>query len=136
MAAIKHELWIDAPVEKVYPLLATPDGMSSWWDRQTEVQTDDGPVWEHSPRMLVTARIPNELFKWKCISRHAANVPASSWSGTSMSFAFADRASSAVASEKWAREVPVQTVLSFEHEGWDETSRYFAFCAAAGEKLR
>jgi uncharacterized protein YndB with AHSA1/START domain len=138
MAEIRHELWIDAPVEKVYQLLATPDGMSSWWDKQTEVQTKEGLVWEHSPgpehgtvRMQVLERVPDKLFKWKCISRHAANVPASAWFGTTMRFMLGDRASSAVASEKWAREVPLRTVLSFVHEGWDDGSRYFAFCNTA-----
>jgi uncharacterized protein YndB with AHSA1/START domain len=30
MATIKHEVWINAPIRKVYQLLATPAGMSSW----------------------------------------------------------------------------------------------------------
>jgi hypothetical protein len=81
--------------------------------------------------MLILERIPNRLFKWKCISRHSENTPGSAWTGTTMSFALGDRASSVVASQKWAREIPLQTVLSFAHEGWDENSRFFAFCNTA-----
>jgi uncharacterized protein YndB with AHSA1/START domain len=138
MATIRHEVWIDAPVERVYALLASADQMSSWWDRQTEVHTSEGIVWEHSPgpehgtvRMLVEQRVPNKLFRWKCISRHSGNTPASAWHGTTMTFALGDRSSSAAASESWARDIPLQTVVSFAHEGWDESSRYFGFCSTA-----
>jgi uncharacterized protein YndB with AHSA1/START domain len=138
MATIKHEVWINAPIAKVYELLATPEGMSSWWDKQTEVHTSEGLVWEHSPgpehgtvRMLVENRVQGRLLRWKCISHHAEDVPASAWTGTTMTFALGERASSAVASENWAREIPLQTVLSFTHEGWDEASRYLPFCNTA-----
>jgi hypothetical protein len=99
------------------------------------VRTSEGLVWEHTPgpehgtvRMLVQERVPDRLLRWKCISRHAEDVPASAWTGTTMTFALGERASSHVATEKWAREMPLQTVLSFAHEGWDESSRYLPFC--------
>jgi uncharacterized protein YndB with AHSA1/START domain len=33
---------IDAPVERVYKAIATADGISSWWDKQTTKQTESG----------------------------------------------------------------------------------------------
>jgi uncharacterized protein YndB with AHSA1/START domain len=138
MSTIEHEVWIDAPMADVYALLATPEGMSSWWDRQTQRHTEEGEIWEHTPgpehgtvRMLILEKVPNRLFKWQCVSTHDAETPGSAWTGTTMTFRLGDRASSAVASATWAREVPVQTVLSFTHEGWDASSRYLPFCNTA-----
>jgi uncharacterized protein YndB with AHSA1/START domain len=138
MTAIQHEIWIDAPVSVVYDLIATPEGMSSWWDQQRQVQTDEGEVWEHTPgpehgtvRMLLLDRTPHRRFSWRCISAHAPDVPASAWTGTVMTFALGDRRTSSVASEPWAQRAAIQTVLAFSHEGWDPNSRYLAFCNTA-----
>lgn len=135
MSTIRHEIWIDAPIEVVYGLLATPEGMSSWWDKQTVVETPEGEVWEHTPgpehgvtRMLIVAREKNRLFQWKCISTHKSDVPASAWTDTVMSFELGDRTSSEVAGQAWAKKFPMQTVLKFSHEGWDEHSPYLPFC--------
>ena len=135
MATIRHEIWIDAPVSTVYKLLSTPEGMSSWWNQQTVVQTPDGEVWEHSPgpehgkvQMLLLAREKNQRFQWKCISNHGPDVPASAWTGTVMTFDLGDRSSSSVASEQWAKDAPAQTVLKFAHKGWDKDSRFLPFC--------
>jgi uncharacterized protein YndB with AHSA1/START domain len=138
MASIKHELWIDAPADKVYKLLGTAEGISSWWDQQTERQTADGLIWEHSPgpehgtvQFLVTRREANRTLQWKCVSHHDASTPASAWTGTVITFTLADRAASKVASAKWAEPIPVRTVLFFSHEGWDEQSPYLGFCNTA-----
>ena len=81
--------------------------------------------------MLVTRREPDRLLQWKCISRHDASTPASAWTGTVITFSLAGRAASKAASAKWAAAVPVQTVLLFTHEGWDETSPFLGFCNTA-----
>jgi hypothetical protein len=49
MSTIHHQLWINAPVAKVYEAIATADGISTWWDRQTAVPTNRGLVLEHNP---------------------------------------------------------------------------------------
>lgn len=135
MISISHEVWIDAPPERVFGLLGSAEGISTWWDEQTERETADGVVLEHTPgpehgtvRFLVLETRPNELVRWKCVSTHPDNVPASEWTGTEISFAIGSRASSRVATEKWASEIPVQTVLKFEHSGWREDSKYLSFC--------
>ena len=138
MTSIRHEIWVDAPVEAVYRLLGTAQGISSWWDQQTERRTEAGLIWEHSPgpehgtvQMLVTRREPNRMLQWKCISEHKPSTPASAWTGTVVTFMLADRSASKVASAAWAQSIPVQTVLFFTHEGWDEASPYLGFCNTA-----
>ncbi|RYH66142.1 MAG: SRPBCC domain-containing protein [Alcaligenaceae bacterium] len=138
MPVIRHEVWIDAPRERVYECLGSVDGVSRWWDTQIERITPRGPAWEHSPgpahgvvQMLVLAREPGRMLQWQCISAHDASTPASEWTGTTITFALGERASSAAASGGWARQIPVQTVLSFTHQGWKEGARFFAFCNTA-----
>jgi uncharacterized protein YndB with AHSA1/START domain len=138
MATIRHEIWIDASISTVYRLLSTPDGMSSWWDQQTPLQTEQGEVWEHTPgpehgtvRMLIVQRERNRLFKWKCVSSHQPDVPASAWTGTTMTFELGGRTSSPVAQERWAKKFPLKTVLRFSHDGWNESSIYLPFCNTA-----
>lgn len=82
-------------------------------------------------QMLVLAREPGRMLDWQCISAHDASTPASEWTGTTITFALGERASSAAASGGWARQIPVQTVLSFTHQGWKEGARFFAFCNTA-----
>ncbi len=31
MATLYHQVWINAPVSKVYEALATADGLGKWW---------------------------------------------------------------------------------------------------------
>jgi len=49
MATIYHQVWINAPVAKVYDALSTAEGISNWWDKQTAVETATGQVLEHNP---------------------------------------------------------------------------------------
>lgn len=39
VAEIRHQVWIDAPLATVFATLATPEGVSRWWNPQTPVQT-------------------------------------------------------------------------------------------------
>ncbi|WP_029913263.1 hypothetical protein [Pelobacter seleniigenes] len=138
MSSIKHEVWIDAPQEKVYKLLSSAEAISTWWDKQTIKETSEGTVLEHSPgpehgvvKFLVLANEPSTLVKWRCISKHPNNTPASEWTGTEIIFRIGGRDSSEVAMDKWASNVPIQTVIKFEHCGWPASSKYFAFCCKA-----
>lgn len=138
MNSIKHEVWIDAPKEEVYRLLSSADAIGTWWDEQTRIETPDGIVLEHSPgpehgvvKFLVLVNEPYNLVRWRCISSHPENTPASEWTGTEIVFEIGDRNSSEVAQDKWANEVPIQSVIKFEHLGWPTPSKYFAFCCAA-----
>src|SRR5574342_510466 len=128
MKTIQHELHIDAPVARVYEAIATADGISTWWDKQTPKQTDRGLVLEHNPgpehgivQLRVVDRVPNERGEWECISRHPASSPASAWTGTHFIFELSDRAGG--------------TELTFRQTGYDEKSAFFNTNAAAWEKV-
>ena len=135
MASIRHEIWLDAPTERVFELLSSAAGISTWWDKQTEKQTPEGVVFEHNPgpehgvvRFLVLESEPHKVVRWKCISTHPENTPAFEWTGTEIAFHLGDRGSSPAAMQKWAAEIPIQTVLRFEHSGWNENAKYLPFC--------
>ena len=134
MAYIKHEVWIDAPPQRVFELLSSAEAIGTWWDKQTQRDTAEGVVLEHSPGpehgtvgFLVLESAP-DLVKWRCVSKHPPNVPASEWTNTEISFHIGDRSSSPAAGEKWASRFPVQTVLRLEHTGWKDDARYLPFC--------
>ena len=119
MTTIHHQLLIDAPVSRVYEFLATADGISKWWDKQTPRETARGLVLEHNPgpehgivELLVVERIPNTRVEWECISAHAASSPASAWTGTHFIFDLAERS------------VRV-TALDFRQTNYDERSAFF-----------
>lgn len=135
MKSIEHEVWIDAPLERVYELLSSAEGISRWWDEQTEKQTPEGVVFEHTPgpehgtvRFLILDRVENELVRWRCISEHPDNTPASDWTNTEITFRLGRREDSEVATETWTSPIPIQTVVRFEHSGWKEGAKHYAFC--------
>jgi hypothetical protein len=93
MATLYHQVWIDAPVAKVYEALATAEGLGNWWAPHTSTDTDDGLVLAHSPgaahgdvQMKVLASTPNRRVEWEIISTHPKRSPASAWTGTHIIF--------------------------------------------------
>jgi uncharacterized protein YndB with AHSA1/START domain len=119
MKRIQHNLSIAAPVRRVYDAIATAVSISTWWDKQTPVQTDQGLVLEHSPgvqhgvvRLRVVALVPDHRVEWECISIHPATSPASAWTGTHFVFELAAQSAASIS-------------LRFQQTGYDETSPYF-----------
>jgi uncharacterized protein YndB with AHSA1/START domain len=117
MKTIEHHLVIDAPASRVYEAIATADGISTWWDKQTPKQTDRGLVLEHDPgpehgivQLLVVDRVPNTRIEWECISMHPASSPASAWTGTRFIFELSARDGG--------------TALTFRQTGYDEKSAF------------
>ena len=77
MATIYHQVWINAPVAKVYEAISTPDGLSSWWAPHTSTETDAGLVLAHSPgaehgdvKMKVFDTVQDRRVEWEIISTH------------------------------------------------------------------
>lgn len=121
MAPINHQLAINAPIAKVYTAIATPEGISTWWDKQTATQTDRGVVLEHNPgpehgivKLRVVELVPNNRVEWQCVSMHPASSPASVWTGTHLIFELAQR-------DAHDRT----TSLDFRQTGYDERSQFF-----------
>src|SRR5262245_56732274 len=131
MATIHHQVSIDAPVATVYESISTPDGIGTWWDQQTPVQTDRGLVLEHHPgpehgvvKLRVVEQIPNTRVEWECISTHPMSRPASAWTGTHFIFEMAQRAE-AGGSPGAVNGQARGTTLDFRQVGYDERSEFF-----------
>jgi uncharacterized protein YndB with AHSA1/START domain len=118
VTTIHHQLLINAPASRVYKAIATADGISTWWDKQTSRQTERGLVLEHNPgpehgivQLRVVELIPNKRIEWECISTHAASSPASAWTGTHFIFELADRGDHS-------------TAVDFRQTNYDERSTF------------
>ena len=120
MATIHHQFLINAPVTQVYGAISTPDKISTWWDKQTAIQTDRGLVLEHNPgpehgvvKLRVVKLIPDKRIEWECISSHPKSSPASAWTGTHFIFDLVER-----------NEFDATTV-DFRQTGYNEQSEFF-----------
>ena len=142
MATIYHQVWINAPVAKVYEAISTGDGLSSWWAPHTSTETDAGLVLAHSPgaehgdvKMKVLDTVQDRRVEWEIISTHPKRSPASAWTGTHIIFEITERENPG----PWpgiSNGGRHMAVLEFRHSGWDESSAYFGFCNFAwGETL-
>lgn len=134
MTMIHHQVWIDAPIARVYEAISTAEGVSTWWDKQTAKKTDSDLVLEHTPgpehgvvKMKVLELVPNKRVEWECISTHKNSTPASAWTGTHFIFELTEREQCAPANAPWAAEVPAIAILDFRQTHYDETSEYFGF---------
>ena len=142
MATLYHQVWINAPIAKVYEALATADGLGSWWAPHTSTQTDAGLVLAHNPggehgevKMKVLDTVQDKRVEWETISTHPKRSPASAWTGTHIIFEITERESLG----HWMgmnNEGENIAVLNFYHVGWDENSEFLGFCNFAwGETL-
>ena len=134
MATIRHRVTVDAPLEAVYEAIATADGIGTWWDKQTDVQTDRGLVLEHDPgpehgvvKLRVVALVPNRRVEWECVSTHPPTSPASAWTGTHFVFEIETDAQSARRPGSAGRA----TAVEFRQTGYDERSAFFGANDAA-----
>lgn len=142
MATLYHQVWINAPVSKVYDALATAEGLGKWWAPHTSTETDAGLVLAHNPgaehgevKMKVLDRTQNKRVEWEIISAHPKSSPASAWTGTHISFEISERENPGMRLGI-SDSAPHIAVLEFRHSGWDENSEYFGFCNFAwGETL-
>jgi uncharacterized protein YndB with AHSA1/START domain len=130
VAIIHHQVSINAPVAKVYKAISTADGIGTWWDKQTPIQTDRGLVLEHNPgpehgvvKLRVVELIPNKRVEWECISTHPKSSPASAWTGTHFIFELAERGDGTVSGS--GRDQDKTTTLDFRQVGYDEQSEFF-----------
>ncbi|HEY3038683.1 MAG TPA: SRPBCC domain-containing protein [Pyrinomonadaceae bacterium] len=131
MATIYHQVSIDAPVAKVYAAISTADGIGTWWDKQTPIQTDRGLVLEHNPgpehgavKLRVVELIPNKRVEWECISTHPKSSPASAWTGTHFIFEITEGGDVAAASGSKPNQ-HATTILNFRQTGYDQRSEFF-----------
>lgn len=135
MATMKHQVWIDAPMAKVYKALSSAEGFSGWWAPHKSEQTKAGLVISHTPgpghgdvKMRQVEAEPDRLVEYLVISKgHPPESPASEWTGTSLCFELSRRDNPGA----WrgiSSKAKQLTVLEFRHSGWDKSSDYYGFC--------
>lgn len=113
MEAIKHNVVIKTPPEKVYQAVTTQEGLASWWCKQTTAKPEIGFVniftfGQFRNEMKVTDLTPNKRAAWECINS------IEEWIGTSISFELEERNGN--------------TLLRFTHGGWRAVTDTFAGC--------
>ena len=125
MATLYHQVWINAPVAKVYEATSTADGLGKWWAPHTSIETDAGLVVAHNPgkehgevRMKLLDRVQDRRAEWEIISTHPKRSPASAWTGTHIAFEIAER--------ERTRDFGSESVLA--RRGW----RYWTSATPAG----
>ncbi len=115
MFSINHQVGIKAPIEQVYELLTTNEGLSQWW---TNDVTGAGGVGStiafrfngQGPDFVVSELRPNELVGWQ----HSGDMP-SEWMQTEIRFQL--------------RRQDGQTFVRFTHSQWRETTDFMAHCS-------
>ena len=103
MANILHRLTIDAPLQRVQELVATSEGLGSWWTGRPVVGDDTAFGCE------VIAREPQRV-AWRVVEGPQ------SWLDTRINFELAPREDGG-------------TTLLFSHAGWREESEFMHGCS-------
>lgn len=114
MPDIRHLLHIDAPPNKVFPLVSTARGFSRWWaaDTRDVVAPQPGVELRFAGsdtvyRLRAETFLPPAQAAWTCETGRE-------WAGTQLIFLLA------------AGEAG--TTLRFEHSDWREETDYFLSC--------
>jgi uncharacterized protein YndB with AHSA1/START domain len=119
MADIFHDFPINAPAQKVFESVTTPDGLDAWWTKHssgkpvegTKYVLDFGP--EYDWRAVVTKCVPNSAFELE-IYRSVED-----WQGTRVGFRLEEKNG--------------VTHVSFYHVSWPEANAHYrqsCFCWA------
>ena len=115
MPDILHRFTIDAPRERVHDLIATPDGIESWWTGHPTSQDGDtlGVFFGGGDPAAVfeVAEATPERIVWRVIDGP------DDWVGTTVTFALADRDDDG-------------TTLLFTHADWREGNEFMAGCSS------
>lgn len=136
MPNIRHEILIEAPVEKIYKAITSQEGLSAWWTPGAQAEPKYNSVArfgfgpEYFKEMKITAIVLFELVRWDCIAG------ADEWIGTTISFHLqaGDPTSLLLLHPELKDQIQQQdasgpcTVLIFHHEEWKEYTPMFAEC--------
>lgn len=119
MTDIIHRIGIKAPRSKVYAALATIEGISGWWTKETSGDAKPGGAVQvrFSTHSGERAQMDFELAKLKpdheVVWRFTAGPP--EWIGTDVTFNLAQDGD--------------MTVVSFGHRNWQEPVEFMAHCS-------
>jgi uncharacterized protein YndB with AHSA1/START domain len=116
MADIRHRVGISAPREQVYAALATREGLSGWWTRDTAGGDAVGSKLEFffgQPEpggvMEVVELVPGQRVAWRCVQGP------DEWVDTVLSFDLSESGG--------------ETVVMFAHADWREPAEFMHHCS-------
>jgi uncharacterized protein YndB with AHSA1/START domain len=115
---IRHRVVISAPLGSVYEAVATTEGVSEWWTRDSvRGESSEGSTLqfffgrpEPAAVMEVTRLDPDGQVNWTCVEG------ADEWVGTTLAFDLTHQGD--------------DTVVLFTHADWREPSEFMAHCSA------
>lgn len=124
MPDILHDLWIDAPPDRVFEAVSTPEGLDRWWTlgasgspaEGAEYELGFGPGWEWRARVSLLR--PGSEMELAILEAD------DDWTGTVVGFSLEP-------SERG-------TKLRFRHAGWREANEHFrvsSYCWATYLRL-
>jgi uncharacterized protein YndB with AHSA1/START domain len=107
---ILHRVGIDAPPERVFDALATPDGLRGWWVSTATGDPHAGGTIDFGfCRMQVEEAQRPRRVRWRCVDGPPE------WIGTRVSFDL-----------DWKQD---QTFVRFAHAGWREPVEFMHHCS-------
>jgi uncharacterized protein YndB with AHSA1/START domain len=122
MAELRHQIPINAPVEKVYASLATEAGLKGWWTADTKADETAGGKAEFGFydremvfRMKIEKLVPNKEVVWTC---HGDQPE---WDGTRLIWTISSEGD--------------VTMLRFIQGGWKCMSEMYALCNSTWGEL-
>jgi uncharacterized protein YndB with AHSA1/START domain len=120
MPDIKHLLPIEAPPERIFPLVSTGKGFAQWWAADMTEVDSTGTVelgfFNRATvyRLQCARRLAPHEAEWMCVTGQE-------WSGTKLWFALSANRGG--------------TQLRFTHAGWKEETDYFISCTTVWGEL-
>ena len=111
MPSILHDFYINAPAEKVFAGISTPEGLNQWWTKRSSAEQKLGGVYdlwfspEYDWRGRVTKYIPNTDFELEIFNADK------DWNGTRVGFHLEEKNN--------------LTTVQFYHTNWPEENEHF-----------
>jgi uncharacterized protein YndB with AHSA1/START domain len=110
-----HEIYIQAPAEKVYQAITTADGLRQWWTADSAAEPRVGSVAEFGFfgrktvfRMRIDELVPSQRIVWQCVGGP------DEWPGTRLTWELSENDG--------------KTRVHFDHAGWPHTEGHFRPC--------
>lgn len=111
MADIFHYFPINAPAEKVFEKISTPEGLDSWWSKSSTGTAASGAIYEfyfgpgYNWKAIVSKCAPNTAFELQFIESD------SDWNNSKVGFTLIDQNET--------------TQVEFYHTGWKEDNEHY-----------
>lgn len=118
MPDIKHAILIDAPTERVFPLVSSAQGFRQWWAADVMENGEEVDLGFFNRTTLYSLKpvclTAPEAAEWFCQT-------GKEWEGTKLLFELSTR--------------DKQTALRFTHAGWQAETDYFISCTTTWGEL-